>query len=54
VNLHIVVSVETYLVDIERFGTVDVRHGDGNEFDLPVHLCSLPVPIKELRCKSDW
>src|SRR5215475_8818542 len=35
--LVIMVGVEPDLIDVERFGAVDVRHRDRDEFNLPVH-----------------
>jgi hypothetical protein len=37
VDLVIVVEHESHLVSVERDGTIDVGHGNGDELELPVH-----------------
>jgi hypothetical protein len=41
VDLVIVVQPEADLIDVERFGAVDIDHGQWNEFEFHVHASNL-------------
>lgn len=41
VDVVIVVQVEAHLVDVERFGAVDIGHRHGNELEFHVHAPNL-------------
>src|ERR1700745_976812 len=41
VDLVIMVQMKSNLVDVERFGAVDIGHGHGNELEFHVHAPNL-------------